>query len=72
MLTKNIVDLKDPTIQTNALLAQILIVVNAIMNQQNEVAGTTGQNQLLESLSAMALGMTTSNPLASTSEPLPV
>lgn len=71
MLTKNIVDLKDPTIQTNALLAQILIVVNAIMNQQNEVAGTTGQNQLLESLSAMALGMTTSNPLASTSEPLP-
>lgn len=72
MLTKNIVDLKDPTIQTNALLAQILIVVNAIMNQQNEVAGTTGQNQLLESLSAMALGMTTSNPLASTSEPMPV
>lgn len=60
MLTKNLLDLKDPTVQTNALLAQILIVVNAIMNQQNEVAGTTGQGQLLESLSAMALGMTTS------------
>lgn len=61
MLTKNMVDLKDPTMQTNALLGQILIVVNAIMNQQNEVAGTTGQSALLESLSAMALGMTTTN-----------
>lgn len=58
MLTKNLLDLKDPTIQTNALLAQILIVVNAIQNQQNEVAGTIGQNSLLNSLSGMALGLT--------------
>lgn len=61
MLTKNIVDLQDPQMQTNALLAQILIVVNAIQAQQNEVAGTSGQSDLLNSLSAMALGMTTTN-----------
>lgn len=61
MLTKNLVDLKDPTVQTNALLSQILIVVNAIMNQQNEVASTTGASQILDSFSAMALGLTTSS-----------
>lgn len=53
-LTKNSVDLLDPTIQTNALLSQILIVVNAIMQQNNETAtGTT----LPDTLSALALGL---------------
>ena len=58
VLTNNLMDLQDPQMQTNALLAQILIITKAIMNQGNQVAGTTGQQQLLESLSAMALGMT--------------
>lgn len=34
-LTQNAVDLKDPTVQTNAILSQILIVLNAIMQQNN-------------------------------------
>lgn len=58
VLTNNLMDLQDPQMQTNALLAQILIITKAIMNQGNQVAGTTGQQQLLDSLSAMALGMT--------------
>lgn len=58
MLTTNLLDLKDPTMQTNAILSQILIVVSAIMNQNNEVGGKVGQSALLDSLSAMALGLT--------------
>lgn len=48
-------DLKDPTIQTNAILSQILIVVDAIMNQ---TARTQGSVSLIDSLSALATGAT--------------
>ena len=54
-LTANVVNLKDPTVQTNAILAQILIVVQAIMNQNNNVAGAT---TLADSLQALATGLT--------------
>lgn len=53
-LTKNSVDLLDPTIQTNALLSQILVVVNAIMQQNNE--SSTGTS-LPDALSALAMGL---------------
>lgn len=53
-LTKNSVDLLDPTIQTNALLSQILIVVNAIMQQNNETSTGTS---LPDTLSALAMGI---------------
>lgn len=52
-LTQNTVDLKDPTVQTNAILAQILIVVQSIMQQNN----TTGKLTLPDAISAMATGM---------------
>lgn len=52
-LVQNTVDLKDPQIQTNALLAQILIVAQAIMNQNNKVGGLS----LPDSLNALALGL---------------
>lgn len=52
-LTQNTVDLKDPTVQTNAILAQILIVVQAIMQQNN----TTDKLTLPDAISAMATGM---------------
>lgn len=60
MLTKNLVDLQDPQVQTNTLLSQILIVVNAIKNQNDEVSTGTSGSSLAESLSALALGLTTS------------
>lgn len=54
-LTKNDVKLLlDPTIQTNALLSQILIVVNAIMQQNNEASTGTS---LPDTLSALAMGL---------------
>ena len=53
-LTKNTVDLLDPTIQTNALLSQILIVVNAIMQQNNK---TGAGLSLPDTLSGLALGI---------------
>lgn len=46
-------DLTDPTIQTNAILSQILIVVQAMLNQNN----TTGKLSLVDSLSGMGLGL---------------
>lgn len=52
----NLDDFKDPQVQANALLSQILIVVNAIMNQNNEKVGTVS---LADSLSALSMGMTT-------------
>ena len=53
-LTKNTVDLLDPTVQTNAILSQILIVVNAIMQQNNK----TGSGlSLPDTLSGLALGI---------------
>lgn len=54
-LTKNTVDLLDPTVQTNALLAQILQVANAILQQGN----MSGKNlSLPDTLSALAMGLT--------------
>lgn len=55
MLTKNLVDLQDPTMQTNALLAQILIVVNAIMNQGNGIPAVGGAS-LPDTLQGLAAG----------------
>lgn len=55
-LTDNTADLKDPTIQSNALLSQILIVVEAILQAEN----TSGGASLQTSLSALGLGLTTS------------
>ena len=57
------VDLKDPQVQTNALLSQILIVVSAIMNQNNNVPGTTS---LSEALAGLAVGLTTTTPMNET------
>lgn len=53
-LTKNNVDLLDPTVQTNVLLAEILQIVNAIMQQGNSASGGVS---LPQSISAMALGI---------------
>lgn len=53
-LTQNTVDLKDPAIQTNALLSQILIVVNAIMQQNDKTSAGTS---LAETLNGLALGL---------------
>ena len=55
-LTQNTTDLKDPAVQTNAILSQILLVVQAIMQQNNDVAGTVS---LSETLQALSLGITT-------------
>lgn len=53
-LTKNNVDLRDPAVQTNALLSQILKIVASIMAQNNtKVDGLS----LQDTLSAMATGM---------------
>ena len=46
----------DPTVQTNQLLSQILIVCNAIMNQNNSAAGSLS---LADSIAALSMGMTT-------------
>ena len=62
-LTGNLVDLKDPQVQTNAILAQILVVVSAIMNQNNNVASTVS---LSDALSGLALGLTSSTPMNET------
>ena len=51
-LTQNTIDLKDPTVQTNALLAQILIVVEAIMQAEN----TSGGAALATTLAGLSLG----------------
>ena len=53
-LTSNMVDLKDPTVQTNVLLSQILIVAEAIMQQNNN----TSTVSLPTALSALGLGVT--------------
>ena len=55
---QNLEDLKDPTIQTNLLLSQILVVVNAIMNQ---TARTEGAVSLSDSISALATGLIKKN-----------
>lgn len=58
-LTTTAKDLTDPTMQTNTLLSQILIVVNAIMQQNNTVSGGLS---LPDTLSALSLGLTTPTP----------
>lgn len=47
-------DLRDPQVQTNALLSQILLVINAIMQQNNK---TSAGLSLPDTFSALALGM---------------
>ncbi|MBQ3185286.1 MAG: hypothetical protein IJB54_04825 [Firmicutes bacterium] len=53
-LTQNTVDLKDPAVQTNAILSQILLVLNAIMQQNNQSSAGTS---LAETLSGLAMGL---------------
>lgn len=53
-LTQNTVDLKDPAVQTNAILSQILLVVNAIMQQNDKTSAGTS---LAETLNGLALGL---------------
>ena len=53
-LTANTADLKDPTVQTNALLSQILVVLNAIMQQNNNTGSASG---IAETLAAFAVGI---------------
>lgn len=58
-LQDNSIDLlRDPTLQTNALLAQILIVVNAIMQQNNT---TSGGLSLPDTLAGLSMGLVESN-----------
>jgi len=51
-LTANSTDLTDPMVQTNALLAKILIVATTIMQQ----GGSFGSTTLPETLGSMAMG----------------
>lgn len=55
-LSGNIEGLKDPTVQTNALLAKILLVVTSILNQ----GGSAGNYDLMGSLMGLAMGGTPS------------
>lgn len=50
-------NLSDPVVAQNALLAQILVVVNAIMQQNNKASETTA-SVIPDTLSALALGIT--------------
>lgn len=50
----NIDDLKDPTVQSNVLLAKIVVLLEAIMQQNN----STGGLSLIDTISAMSLGLT--------------
>lgn len=52
-------DLTDPTVQTVALLGQILKVVNAIMQQNNNVKNTSSGLSLQDTFSALASGLVT-------------
>ena len=61
-LTNNTAELKDPAVQTNALLAQILIVLEAIMQAENTSGGAT----LATTLSALGLGLTSTDITANT------
>lgn len=63
MLTQNQVDLEDPVKQTNALLAQILVVASAIMQQTNQLStsNTTSTLTIPDSMSLRALGVTTTD-----------
>ena len=52
-LTQNTVDLKDPAVQTNALLAKIVLLLQAMLNQ----GGTGGGMSLGDTFTALALGL---------------
>lgn len=52
-LTGNVKELSDPAVQSNVLLSQILIVVEAIMQQNNNVGGV-----LPTALASLGLGIT--------------
>lgn len=54
-LTTNTIDLKDPAVQTNVLLAKILMITEAIMQQTNDTTTVS----LPTALSALGLNMTT-------------
>jgi len=59
MLTSNLMDLTDPTKQTNALLAQILLVTEAIRAQNNAPTGASVEgSSLIDRLNSLALGLT--------------
>lgn len=63
-LTRNseaVEDLRDPQVQTNAILAQILIVVNAIMNQTNAIAVPELGEDTLTALAKGAISAVTSS-----------
>lgn len=53
-LTANSTELKDPAVQTNVLLGKILLVAEAIMQQNNQ----GGSGNLPTTLQALALGLT--------------
>ena len=55
VLTSKNDELLDPTLQTNALLAQILLVVQSIMNQNN----TGNTSTILDTMNALATGLIT-------------
>lgn len=52
-LLSNAVDLKDPAVQTNVLLSQVLVTLNAILQQNTK----TNNSVLPTSLSALGLGL---------------
>lgn len=56
MLTTNLLDLTDPQMQTNALLAQILVVVSAIHSNLNTPEGITAGAEMSDTLAGMATG----------------
>lgn len=56
-LTQNTIDLRDPQVQTNVLLSQILIVLEAIMQAEN----TAGGASLATTLAGLGLGLTNPN-----------
>lgn len=53
-LTSNSADLKDPAVQTNVLLSKILLVAEAIMQQNNGAGGAS----LATTLAGLGLGLT--------------
>lgn len=57
-LTSNAVDLKDPAVQTNALLAKILIVAEQLL-QQNASSSGGSVSSISTTLAALGLGITT-------------
>lgn len=55
---QGVADISDPTVQTNALLSKILLVVSSIMQQ----TAARGGSALSDTLNALAMGITTTTP----------